>query len=68
MALHNALTEDDRQLFLQLGRQQPRVVETLTALRTSELERLALTNNDEFRTLKGRVQMLTEIRQLFSPS
>lgn len=61
MPLH--IQPDDIQLLKQLGRQHPRLVELLTAARQGELETMAQTSAEHFCTFKGRVQVLTELRQ-----
>ncbi len=57
------LTDDDVALLAQVGRHNRQFVDLLERLRQSELERMALTNADNFCTSKGRVQMLTELLQ-----
>lgn len=57
------LTDDDIQLLKQLGRQHPRLLALLTDARQSELEFMAQTAPEHFCTSKGRVQVLTELRQ-----
>lgn len=61
------LSPADRQLLKQLGRQHPALGELLTRVRAAEMERLSQTSVELFSTLKGRVQMLTELRQLIEP-
>jgi hypothetical protein len=58
------VSPDDIQLLKQLGRQHPRLLEMLTAARLAELEQMAKTSTEHFCTSKGRVQALTELRQL----
>lgn len=60
-------TADDAHLLRQLGRQHPALGELLTRVRAAEMERLSQTSVELFSTLKGRVQMLTELRQLIEP-
>jgi hypothetical protein len=61
------LSPADRQLLKQLGRQHDALRELLTRMRAAEVERLCQTSTELFSTLKGRVQMLTELRQLIEP-
>lgn len=61
------LSEDDRLLLRQLGRQYPALVVALSRLRQNELETMAKTSPEHFSTYKGRVQVLTELRQLIEP-
>jgi hypothetical protein len=55
---------DDLLLLKQLGRQHPRLVDLLTDARQAEMETMAQTSAEHFCTFKGRVQALTELRQL----
>lgn len=57
------LSSDDIQLLKQLGRQHPRLVGLLTDARQAELEAMSKTSPEHFCTSKGRVQVLTELRQ-----
>lgn len=54
-------------LAKQVGRQNSQFVEMLESLRADELEALAKASLDNFSTLKGRVQMLTELLQQLKP-
>jgi len=60
-------SSDDAALLKQIGRQYPQVVDVLNRLRAAELEAMTLATADQFSTYKGRVQSLTEFRQLISP-
>lgn len=57
------LGEDDVALLAQVGRHNRQFIDLLERLRQSELERMVLTNTENFCTHKGRVQMLTELLQ-----
>lgn len=57
------LTSDDIALLAQVGRHNRQFVELVERLRQSELETMARTSPDNFCTLKGRVQVLTELLQ-----
>lgn len=59
------LSEEDIKQLKQIGKQYPNLLEMLDRLRSAELENMALTTTDHFSTFKGRVQMLTELRQHF---
>ena len=61
------LSEDDTHLLTQVGQQFPQVVHLLDKLRGAELERMAVGAPEHFSTHKGRVQILTEIRQAVRP-
>lgn len=58
------MTPDELHLFKQVARQFPGLAQALTKARERELERLSQTSSDLFLLHKGRVQALTEIRQL----
>jgi hypothetical protein len=60
------LNDDEKQLCAQVARQFPRFGELLDKTRQAELEIMAKTTQELFCTHKGRVQMLTELRQLIS--
>ena len=60
-------SEDDLSLLALVGRHNVKFVELLVTRRQAELERLAATSPDQFSTLKGRVQMLTELLQQLRP-
>jgi hypothetical protein len=60
-------SSDDAILLKQIGRQYPQLVDVLSRLRAAEMETMALTTVEQFSTYKGRVQGLTELRQLISP-
>lgn len=55
------LADDDSKLLAQVGRHYPQLVVLLESLRAEELERVALTDTQNFPMLKGRVGMLTDI-------
>ena len=55
------LQDDDSKLLAQIGKHYPQMVVLLERVRAEELERLAITNTDNFPMLKGRVGMLTEL-------
>lgn len=61
------LSEDDTHLLVQVGQQFPQVVHLLERMRVAELERMAVGTPEHFCTHKGRVQILTEIRQAVRP-
>ena len=61
------LSLDDIQLLKQLGRQHPRLVDLLTGARLAEMEAMSKTSPEQFCTFKGRVQVLTELRQHIQP-
>ena len=61
------LSDDEAKLLKQIGRQYPNFVELLERLRSAELESMATGTQEHFSTYKGRVQCLTEIRQLVRP-
>lgn len=61
------LADADALLAKQVGRQNSQFVELLENLRADELEALAKASVDNFCTLKGRVQMLTELLQQLKP-
>lgn len=61
------LSDADALLAKQVGRQNSQFVELLESLRADELEALAKASVDNFSTLKGRVQMLTELLQQLKP-
>lgn len=61
------LTADEAELCKQVGRQFPRYVEMLDRLRTAEMESMAVSSSDHFGTFKGRVSVLTELRQQVRP-
>lgn len=61
------VSEDDLAVFAQVGRHNTKFVDILVQRRQAELENLARTSVDQFSTLKGRVQMLTELLQQLRP-
>lgn len=61
------LSDADALIAKQVGRQNSQFVEMLESLRADELETLAKASLDNFSTLKGRVQMLTELLQQLKP-
>lgn len=61
------LSADEKALCTQVARHYPHFVALLDRLRQAELEATALTVPDHFCTYKGRVQMLTQLRQHIAP-
>ncbi len=61
------LSADDIQLLQQIGKSYPRLVELLETVRRDELETLAVTTQDFFPVLKGRIGMLTELLKQLRP-
>lgn len=57
------LSDDDIALLAQVGRHNRPFVELVARLRQSEMENMARTSVENFCTLKGRVQVLTELLQ-----
>jgi hypothetical protein len=57
-------TDDEAKLLKQIGRQYPNLSDVLDRLRDAELESMANGTQEHFSTYKGRVQCLTELRQL----
>lgn len=57
------LTDDEITILAQVGRHNRSFVDLLDRIRQAELEAMAKTNPDNFCTLKGRVQVLTELLQ-----
>ena len=57
-------TDDEAKLLKQIGRQYPNLSDVLDRLRAAELESTANGTQEHFSTYKGRVQCLTELRQL----
>ena len=51
-------------MLKQIGKQYPRFLPMLESMRTAELELMATGTDEHFSTYKGRVQCLTEIRQI----
>lgn len=58
------LSDDEAKLLKQIGRQFPGFPELLDRIRTAELESMSNGAQEHFSTYKGRVQCLTELRQL----
>lgn len=58
------LSADDAKLLKQIGKQYPQLVDLLGSVRAAELESMATSTQEHFSTYKGRVQCLTELRQL----
>ncbi len=56
-----SLTQDDRKLLTQIGRQYPDFGLLLARVRADELEILAATSNEFFPVQKGRIGMLTDL-------
>lgn len=65
--MRTTLSADETTLCKQIGKQYSQLVELLDRLRTAELEAMALGGGEHFMTYKGRVTMLTELRQHFRP-
>jgi len=61
------LSEDETAVLQHVARNQQKFVECVKRLRSDELEQLAKANNETFGTLKGRVQMLTDLLQHLRP-
>ena len=61
------VSDDDLAVIAQVGRHNVKFVDLIAKRRQAELEKLALTSADQFCTLKGRVQMLTELLQQLRP-
>jgi hypothetical protein len=57
------LSEEDLNLMKTIARQFPAFADLLTAWRNHELEALAQSSVENFGTIKGRVQLLTEMQQ-----
>jgi len=58
------VTDDESKLLKQIGKQYPHFADLLDRLRLAELESMAGGTQEHFSTYKGRVQCLTEFRQL----
>ncbi len=58
------LSDDEANLLKQIGKHYPQLADVLDRVRTAELESMANGTQEHFSTYKGRVQCLTEIRQL----
>lgn len=58
---------DQLKLMAQVGKQYPQFIELLDLFRQAELEAMAVTTPENFCTLKGRVQMLTNLLQQLRP-
>jgi len=58
------LSDDEAVMLKQIGKQYPRFLPMLESMRTAELELMATGTDEHFSTYKGRVQCLTEIRQI----
>lgn len=61
------LSDDDRAVLQHIARHEQKFVDYLHSLRQTELEQMAKANNETFGTLKGRVQMLTDLLQHIRP-
>jgi len=61
-----SLSEPEKLLCKQVGRHFPQFVELVDRLRQQELETMALTTPEHFCTYKGRVQVLTQMKQHIS--
>ena len=57
------MSADEKTLCQQVARQFPQFTDLLDKLRQADLEAMSLTTPDHFCTYKGRVQMLTQLRQ-----
>jgi len=58
------LSDDETKLLKQIGKQYAAFPELLDRLRNAELEAMSIGTQEHFSTYKGRVQCLTELRQL----
>ena len=58
------LSDDEANLLKQIGKHYPQLADVLDRVRDAELEAMANGAQEHFSTYKGRVQCLTEIRQL----
>lgn len=58
------VSDDDAKLLKQIGKQYPHFSDLLDRLRVAELESMSNGAQEHFSTYKGRVQCLTEFRQL----
>lgn len=57
-------TDDEAKMLKQIGKQYPAFSEMFERLRNAELESMSNGTQEHFSTYKGRVQCLTEFRQL----
>jgi len=58
------VSDDESKLLKQIGKQYPHFADLLDRLRLAELEAMSNGTQEHFSTYKGRVQCLTEFRQL----
>lgn len=58
------VSDDEAKMLKQIGKQYPAFSELLDRLRSAELEAMSNGTQEHFSTYKGRVQCLTEFRQL----
>lgn len=58
------VSDDEAKMLKQIGKQYPAFPELLDRLRSAELEAMSNGTQEHFSTYKGRVQCLTEFRQL----
>jgi flagellar basal body-associated protein FliL len=58
------LSDDDAKLLKQIGKHYPQLEDLLARIRAAELESMSAGTQEHFSTYKGRVQCLTELRQL----
>jgi hypothetical protein len=61
-------SDDERKLFVTIGRQYPELLRIIERLELAELRKLPVATNKEQNVgvLQGRSQMLTDIQQLFN--
>ncbi len=62
--MRTTLTDDETKLCKQIGKQYPQFEDLLARIRAAELESMSAGTQEHFSTYKGRVQCLTELRQL----
>jgi hypothetical protein len=58
------LSDDEQAMCKQIGKQFSSFLDLLDRLRSAELEQMAQGTPEHFSTYKGRVQALTELRQV----
>lgn len=58
------LSDDEQAMCKQIGKQFSGFLDLLDRLRSAELEQMAQGTPEHFSTYKGRVQALTELRQV----
>lgn len=57
-------SDDEQNLCKQVGKHFPGFLDLLERLRSAELEQMSQGTPEHFSTFKGRVQALTELRQV----